>query len=96
MPGKPNITSVKLRPGDKLAVDGVTDDQPLPQEITIFLEKDGVLTRGAISAGSVTDAWSVEIDGTGFKRDDMVNTVGLEIRTDEFQAITWTQRVKIE
>jgi hypothetical protein len=36
------------------------------------------------------------MDGNGFKRGDTVNSVGLEIRTRQFQATAWTQDVVIE
>jgi hypothetical protein len=96
MPGRPNITSVELdAAGDRLVVLGETD-APLPREIQIYLEHGGVLSRGSLSDGDVRASWSLDMDGNGFKRGDTVNSVGLEIRTRQFQATAWTQDVVIE
>ena len=98
MPGRPNIQSAELNAaGDKLVVLGQSDNDPLPQEILIYLEQGGALSRGVmtLAGGGVHGAWSVEMDGTGFARGDVANGVGLEIRTGHFEATAWTQVLTI-
>jgi hypothetical protein len=99
MPGRPNIQKAELNgTGDKLTVLGQTDKDPLPQEIQIFLEHDGVITRGGLTAGAgqMVAAWAIEMDGHGFSRGDEANGVGVEIRTNRFEASSWTQTIVIE
>lgn len=93
---RPNFLERVRIQGANMIVAGMSDDEPLPDAIQVFLEQGGQL-EGA-SAGAPVDnassAWQATLPSAGFQAGPALAS-GVEIRTRPFLVTTWSQVVEI-
>jgi len=93
MPFRPNFRDTVRRSGDRMIVVGATEDAPPPDDIRVYLEQGGRRARGSVE--TLARTWQASLPADGFSAGPAL-AFGVEIRTDPFQTITWTQQVTIE
>jgi hypothetical protein len=98
---RPNFQDPVELKGSNLIVSGQSDGDPLPAEISVFLEQEGRVAGGpaAVVAGGgvdkLTTAWTATLPAEGFHAGKALG-FGVEIRTSPFEASSWSEIVNIE
>jgi hypothetical protein len=98
---RPNFQELTIM-GDDLIVSGQSDDDPLPEEIRVFIEQDGQLAKGAgngVDPGNavdrVTTGWTATLSSAGLHTGPALG-FGVEIRKGPFEVTSWFQAVTIK
>jgi hypothetical protein len=97
MPGRPNFESLTID-GAELIVSGRSDGDPLPVDIRVFVEQGAQTAQGSAQGkvDRVNTGWVATFDAAGFEKGKPALAFGVEIRTQPFEASSWSQMVTIE
>jgi hypothetical protein len=90
---RPNFEDPVRMTGGEMIVAGVSEDDPLPVDIQVFVEQRDRVVGGSVDQPS--SMWRATLSSDGFK-DGRALAFGVEIRTRPFGATTWSQEVRIE
>jgi hypothetical protein len=92
---RPNIQSPLTLDGAELSVNGESNE-PLPEMIdVVVVQRNGGVAVARGRADRASTGWSATLPAEGFKA-GAAETLGVEIRVDPFQVITWVQAVTIQ
>lgn len=96
MPGRPNFQSLQIQ-GTHLIALGHSDENPLPVAIHVFVEQDGNVADGnaEFKVDRVTTGWQATFGATGFTKGKDALAFGVEMRTQPFEASSWSQVIEI-
>ena len=94
---RPNFLELVRIQGDNMVVAGTSDDDPLPDDIQVFVEQGGPVDGASVGGhvNKASSAWQATLPSAGFQPGTAVAS-GLEIRTRPFLVTTWSQMVKIQ
>src|SRR5829696_2930340 len=95
---RPNFQDPVEIQGDDLIVAGQTDGDPLPEHIRVYLEQGGHVA-GAVAGARVdrvSTTWTATLPSKGFVAGRPALAFGVEIRTNPFEASSWSQVVNVK
>ena len=90
---RPNFRETVRRTGDGMLAVGTSHDDPLPEEIRVYLEQGGRVARGTVE--TLARTWQASLPADGFTAGAALAS-GIEIRTGPFLVTSWSQVVTIE
>ena len=95
---RPNFQDPVEIMGADMIVAGTSDGDPLPLVIQVFLEQHDAGAGPSVVAGGSVDkpsaGWRATLASAGFRAGQAL-AFGVEIRTQPFEATTWSQVVEI-
>jgi hypothetical protein len=97
MPGRPNFESLVID-GPDLVVSGVSDGNPPPVDIRVFVGQGAHVGKGNthFTVDKITTSWQATFDAAGFTKGEEALAFGVEIRENPFEATSWTQMLEVK
>ena len=96
---RPNFQDPVEIMGADMIVAGISDGDPLPLDIQVFVQQDDPAGgEPVVASGSVdqpSTGWQATLPAEGFNAGRAL-AFGIEIRTRPFLAVTWSQMIEIQ